>query len=540
MNLNQVQIGARQHSTHAQSVFVRKHLAKMLLLLTIVCIGALTWSPVKAAAISDQYVCPPCGCGLDDKIFDKSGSCPVCGMELMIKGGKLPTSAGQPQRPQKKAAILIFDGVQIIDYTGPYEIFGAAGLQVFTVATSTAPITTSMGMKVIPHYALDDAPAADVLLIPGGGIFATQQDPNVIKWIQERSKQTEIVMSVCNGALILAKTGLLDGLMATTTAGLLDGLTAISPKIKVVRDRRYVDNGKIITTAGLSSGIDGAFYVVSRLFGRSRAQLVALGEEYDWKGDSSYARANLADRHIFRALGRSFALPVPQGATAELLNTEGNLQTWEMKWLVTGRPKTADLLSLLNDKMTAAQWVEDKNSTSGADNRLWKFTDQDGQTWIGKADTDQTLSNVITVTLSVHRSGDISSTRSSALESGSDKLTVRDAWIQEMPPTSRVTAAHLIIENSSGKEDALIGAKTSVAATVELHRAEMDNGMMRMRKLDRIAVPVGKTDLTGELHIMLIDLKAQLKEGDQVFLTLEFQTGVNKTVIVPVKKRRSE
>lgn len=543
MKLNHVvgRIRAGQHSENGQSFFVHKHLAKMLLLVTIVCIGAFVWTPAKAAPISDQYVCPPCGCGLDDKTYEKPGSCPVCGMELMIKGGKIPASAGQPQRQQKKAAILIFDGVQIIDYTGPYEIFGAAGLQVFTVATSTAPITTSMGMKVIPHYALDDAPAADVLLIPGGGIFATQQDPNVIKWIQERSKQTEIVMSVCNGALILAKTGLLDGLMATTTAGLMDGLTAISPKIKVVRDRRYVDNGKIITTAGLSSGIDGAFYVVSRLFGKGRAQLVALGEEYDWKGDSSYARANLADRHIFRAIGRGLALPVPEGAKAELQATEGTPQKWEMKWLVTGRPKTVDLLSLLNDKMTAAQWVEDKNSTSGLDSRVWKFTDQDGQTWVGKADADQYLSNIIAVTLRVHRSGDISATRTSAaVVNGADKLAVRDAWIQEMPTTSRVTAAHLIIENSTGKEDALIGARTSVAGAVELHRAEMDNGMMRMRKLDRIALPVGKTDLTGELHIMLIDLKAQLKEGDQVELTLEFQTGVNKTVIVPVKKRQSE
>jgi copper(I)-binding protein/putative intracellular protease/amidase len=459
-------------------------------------------------------------------------------MTLMIKGSKVAAPAPPAQRALKKVAILIFDNVQIIDYTGPYEVFGAAGLQVFTVATSTAPITTAMGMKVTPHYALDDAPAAEVLLIPGGGIFATQQDPSVLKWIQERSKQAQYVMSVCNGAAILAKTGLLDGLTATTTAGLIDGLPAISPKIKVVRDRRYVDNGKFITTAGLSSGIDGAIYVVSKLFGKGWAQLVALGEEYDWKGDSNYARANLADRHIARVLGRGLALPAPQGATAELLSTEGTPQNWEVKWQVIGEASPADVLKTLNDKMVAGQWVEQQNARPGAVRRVWKFNDQDGGTWTGAADAQPGGSKIVTISLRVERGGAIAEKTAAAAEA--DKLLVRDAWIQEMPPSKRITAAHLVIENLTGKKNALIGASAGIAGAVELHRAEMDNGMMRMRKLDRIDLPVGKTDLTGEMHIMLIDLKAPLKEGDQVALTLEFQTGVNKTVMVPVKKRQAE
>lgn len=199
----------------------------MLVLLTLVGLVQPVSPAVRTEeAISlEEYVCPPCGCGVDDKVYDKPGVCPVCSMTLVVKGSKAvdqlrrehdAVMAAAEQRAMKKVAILIFDNVQIIDYTGPYEVFGAAGLQVFTVATSTATITTSMGMKVTPRYSLDDAPAADVLLIPGGGIYATQQDPRVIKWIQERSKQAEYVMSVCNGAAILAKTGLLDGLTATT------------------------------------------------------------------------------------------------------------------------------------------------------------------------------------------------------------------------------------------------------------------------------------------------------------------------------------
>ena len=109
-----------------------------------------------------------------------------------------------------------------------------------------------------------------------------------------------------------------------------------------------------------------------------------------------------------------------------------------------------------------------------------------------------------------------------------------------MPPSSRLTAAHMVIENLSAKETALIGAVANIAEAVELHRAEMDNGMMRMSKLDRIKVPLGKTDLTGELHIMLIGLRAPLREGDQVALTLQFENSVSKTVMVPVKKRPAE
>ncbi len=516
-------------------------LPALTLFVTIVCLGLFVSPAARTAAVAsgDQYVCPPCGCGSDDKLYDKAGFCPVCGMALAVKGSVTAASAPSAPRAAKKAAILIFDGVQIIDYTGPYEVFGAAGLEVFTVATTAAQITTNMGMKVTPHYSLADAPAANLLLIPGGGVIATQQDPQVLKWIQERSKQAEYVISVCNGAAILAKTGLLDGLTATTTAGLIDGLPTLAPKVKVVRDQRYVDNGKFITTAGLSSGIDGALYVVSKMFGKAQAQLVALRIEYDWKGDSKYARANLADRYITNVVGRGLVLPVPQGATAELLSTEGTAQNWQVKWQVVGEASSADVLKLLNDKVVSGQWVEQKTASPGEPRRTWKFNDQEGDDWNATADAQSAGSKIVTISLKVERTRTIS-TKNAVSERAADKLVVRDAWIQEMPASKRLTAAHLIIENMSGKENALIGASAGIAGVVELHRAEMDNGMMRMHKLDRIALPVGKTDLTGELHIMLIDLKAPLKDGDQVALTLSFQAGVNKTVMIPVKKRPAE
>jgi copper(I)-binding protein/putative intracellular protease/amidase len=498
--------------------------------------GALTEGIGIHKPAFDDYVCPPCGCGNDDKVHDKPGYCSVCGMQLVSKGNASAQAPSQgPPQNRKKAAILIFDGVQIIDYTGPYEVFGQSGMDVFTVAAKPEMITTAMNMKVTPHYTLENAPAADILLIPGGGVTRTQEDPNVIKWIQERAKKAEYVVSVCNGAYILAKTGLLDGLTATTFYDLLDGLPAVAPKVKIVRDRRYVDNGKFITTAGISSGIDGSLYVVSKLFGKARAQMVALNMEYDWKADSTYARANFADRHIRKVFGRNLRLNVPTGAQARVLSTEGTTRNWEVKWEAQGETSADELLKLIGDQLNAGRWAN-QNSANAGD---WKFSDGEGGEWRGAVEVRPAGSKAFNISLKVERVG-ASATKPSSDAGTAGKFVIQNAWIQEMPPARRLTAAYMTIENLSGKESALLAAKADVAWAVELHRAEMNNGMMRMLKLDRVTLPAGKTELTGDLHIMLIDLKTSLKEGDQVALTLEFENGVKQTVLAPVKKRSAE
>lgn len=515
-------------------------LTSLVTVIALALFGALTEGIGVHKPAFDEYVCPPCGCGNDDKVHDKAGYCSVCGMQLVLKGSaaaQAPPAGPPPNR--KKAAILIFDGVQIIDYTGPYEVFGQVGMEVFTVAAKPETITTAMNMKVTPHYTLENAPAADVLLIPGGGVTRTQEDPNVIKWIQERSKQAEYVVSVCNGAYILAKTGLLDGLTATTFYGLLDGLSAVAPKVKVVRDQRYVDNGKFITTAGLSSGIDGSLYVVSKLFGKARAQMAALNMEYDWKADSTYARANFADRHIRKVFGVNLRLNVPTGAQARVLSTEGTPRNWEVKWEARGEAAPAAMMKLIGDQLSAARWAKQNSANQGADTSGWKFSDEDGGEWRGAVEIRPAGSGVFTISLKVERVGERAA--KPARNAGTaEKFVVQNAWIQEMPPARRLSAAYMTIENLSGKESALLAAKADVAGAVELHRAEMNDGMMRMRKLDRVTLPVGKTELTGDLHIMLIDLKTSLKEGDQVELTLEFENGVKQTVLAPVKKRSAE
>lgn len=337
------------------------------------------------------YVCPPCGAGCDDKVYDKPGGCPVCGMRLVEKGSAQAIAAAnyRPATQQmlarsKKVAIFIFDGVQIIDYAGPYEVFGQAGFEVFTVAEKADAITTAMGMSVNPKYTFDNHPQAEVLLIPGGGVPRHQENPKVIRWIQENAKQVEVVLSVCNGAYFLAKAGLLDGLEATTFAALIPGLQTAAPKAKVVSNKRFVDNGKIITSAGLSSGMDGALHVIEKLLGKGWAQSVATNLEYDWDPESKYVRAMLADQYL------ESAYDFIGSFEREILRYEGSTDHWETKWKIQTETAAAKVLEELNNSLaTAGKWIrQDAAKSNGANKSLWKFTDQEEKSWNGAASVD--------------------------------------------------------------------------------------------------------------------------------------------------------
>jgi putative intracellular protease/amidase/YHS domain-containing protein len=281
-------------------------------------------------------------------------------------------------------AILVFDGVQIIDYTGPYEVFGQAGYQVFTVAAGAGPITTTMGMQVVPAYTLDNAPPAEVLVIPGGSIDGAAGDPRLLAWIRERAAGVEHLLTVCNGAFILARTGLLDGLTATTFYDLIPALRAEAPRVRVVADQRFVDNGKIITTAGLSSGIDGSLHVVERLRGKGRAQQVAINMEYDWRPEAAYARAALADAELRRVFGRRLALEVPGGGTSKVIETQGTRDRWEIRWEVTTAAPLADLRSRLAGHLQGSGWTARAGSAGAA--RQWRYTGADRRPWTADVD----------------------------------------------------------------------------------------------------------------------------------------------------------
>lgn len=349
-----------------------------LMLLALVALPAILTA--QSAAVQ-EFVCPPCGCGTHDQVYAEPGECPACNMQLVEK-----TEATTRNR---QVAILLFDGVQIIDYTAPYEIFGQARFEVFTVAESSEPITTAMGMSVNPKYTFADHPRPDIVLVPGGGVRPSLENPRLLNWVRENANAAEYVLSVCNGALILAKAGLLDGLAATTFYGQLDDLQELAPRTRVVKDRRFVDNGKIITSAGLSAGIDASLRLVEKIMGTARAQNLALHIEYRWQPEVEFARANFADYKYLRRI------EMPAELDATLLQTTGTEAAWQMAWRVVTEMQGEELLARLDSTLaTEAGWTKQSSqATADQATSTWGFSGQDNERWHGKitvsADSDQ-------------------------------------------------------------------------------------------------------------------------------------------------------
>jgi transcriptional regulator GlxA family with amidase domain len=195
---------------------------------------------------------------------------------------------------RRKVGILIFDDVEILDFAGPFEVFSrtrvvggsdarrsdkSAPFEVFTVARNPAPVVATGGLRVVPHHAFADAPEIDLLVVPGGfGTRPLLDQAEVLDWVRARAQRAELVTSVCTGSLVLARAGLLSGRRATTHWAALDLLRA-EPGVEVVAGERWVDDG-VITSAGVSAGIDMAFYVVEKLLGREIADETARYIDY--------------------------------------------------------------------------------------------------------------------------------------------------------------------------------------------------------------------------------------------------------------------
>jgi putative intracellular protease/amidase len=326
----------------------------------------------------------------ESEIHDAAGTCPKCGMELITKADSDRRNASR-----RDVAILLFEGVQIIDYTGPYEVFGHAwtpdgpAFRTYTVAEKLGPITTNMGMSVNPRYTFANAPKPDILILPGGGVPPHLDNPAVMAWVKEASKDAEVVLSVCNGAFFLAKAGLLDGLEATTFAGLIEELRTAAPKARIVDDKRWVDNGKIITTAGLSSGIDGSLHVIEKLMGRGYAQRAALGMEYNWQPELNWARAALPDRLV--------RVDTPADLPVEPLLTQGTTDRWEKQWSVATDQNVAGLQKQVDQLLeTSNKWTREPAGS-------WTFKDDQGRAWNGTAAVEPLAPGKLKLTMKIVR-----------------------------------------------------------------------------------------------------------------------------------------
>jgi transcriptional regulator GlxA family with amidase domain len=203
---------------------------------------------------------------------------------------------------RKQVAILIFEDVEVLDFSGPFEVFSVTRLNeekrreelspfnVFLVAETKEPVVTTGRMKVLPDYDLGDCPVLDVLVVPGGwGTRREMNNERLLKWIADRSAQVETLSSVCTGALLLGKAGLLDGKRATTHWRSLDRMQELFPKTTVERQLHFVEEGSLFTSAGISAGIDMALKVVSRYFGDAIARATAKQMEYPYP-DSNVRR----------------------------------------------------------------------------------------------------------------------------------------------------------------------------------------------------------------------------------------------------------
>lgn len=182
--------------------------------------------------------------------------------------------------------ILIYDEVAELDFVGPFQVFGASvqiigGGRLFTIAKTKSPVRCNSGLTVIPHYEFNDHPDIDVLLIPGAqDIETTALNEQLIKWVQKTAARSRYVTAVCTGALILQKAGLLQGKKATTHWQFTE-LLGKDPGVTVLPDMRYVKDGNVITSQGVSAGIDMALWLIGHIHSPDHSRMVKKVLQYE-------------------------------------------------------------------------------------------------------------------------------------------------------------------------------------------------------------------------------------------------------------------
>jgi transcriptional regulator GlxA family with amidase domain len=204
---------------------------------------------------------------------------------------------------RKRVGILIFPDVEVLDFCGPFEVFSVTRLdeqlrreepspfEVVLVAEQAGSVKTTGGMMVTPHHTIDTCPPLDVLVVPGGwGTRAEIKNPRLLDWIKARAAQVETLTSVCTGSMLLGQAGLLDGRHATTHWRSLQWMRDAFPAVTVEEKLHVVEDGNVLTSAGISAGIDMALKVVARYHGEAVARNTARNMEYRYSPDDNSRR----------------------------------------------------------------------------------------------------------------------------------------------------------------------------------------------------------------------------------------------------------
>ena len=204
---------------------------------------------------------------------------------------------------EKRVGILVFPNVEVLDFCGPFEVFSVTRLneatrredrspfEVLLVAERTEPVTATGGLRVLPDVSIDACPALDILVVPGGwGTRAEITNDRLLRWIAERGKAVETLTSVCTGSMLLGQAGLLDGRHATTHWRSLPWMRDAFPTITVEEKQHVVEDGHVLTSAGISAGIDMALRVVARYHGDEVARATARNMEYRYAPEDNTRR----------------------------------------------------------------------------------------------------------------------------------------------------------------------------------------------------------------------------------------------------------
>jgi transcriptional regulator GlxA family with amidase domain len=194
---------------------------------------------------------------------------------------------------RKRVGILVFAEVEVLDFCGPFEVFSATRLnesrrreepspfEVILVAETIEPVIATGGLRVLPDHDLQSCPPLDLVVVPGGwGTRQLVQNHKVVRWILDQAQQVELAAAVCTGSFLLGQAGLLDGRRATTHWFSLDRMEETFPAVHVVRDQRVVEDGSLVTSAGIAAGIDLALRIVARFHGKAIARATARHMEY--------------------------------------------------------------------------------------------------------------------------------------------------------------------------------------------------------------------------------------------------------------------
>ncbi|TMM56158.1 DJ-1/PfpI family protein [Maribacter algarum] len=298
---------------------------KSLFKIVIVLCTVLPANAQNIIPLSNTYICPPCKQSCDNFEYQEKGICTHCNMVLVRKD------------LAKTIAFYLQDGVEVLDFAGPMEVFVYAGYKVFIVSANQKPITSQGVLTITPDYSIENAPEADILAFFGGNSPAASQNTEVIQWVKNQKKVTHH-FSVCTGAFVLAEAGILDGKTATTFHDALEDLTNNYSKIIVRKNVRFVDNGNVITTAGISAGIDGALHLVAKLQGVNAAKRTAYYMEYDnWQLGNGLV---LAEDNPYKVTISSEALKEFEGRYEYKNGSQFNL---------VYNSKTKDLNAIINE-----------------------------------------------------------------------------------------------------------------------------------------------------------------------------------------------